>query len=319
MLVPFDDPAALAEAVNGLLDDPKRLGGAQPRCGRSSGGFEVGRQTAAVLREAVAPGPPRVAWHPPPATCRGRALRTSWHWSTTSGSSGTRRRDRAAVRRATARTTSRGSRSSHSLSRTTGTESYHRAGAQPGFLRHAWSAEERGMRNFMSYERRWLDDPTAGTTSAGPRGRWRGGGGGVGSRHPRAQPDPAGRDVACARRATVAAHDGLRRARARPRRPRDAGQRGGTGSRALAGRLGELQRAQRDAGGYWAEDALVYDNARIPQALTSAGARLGDDEMVREGMRSLEWYAGGSGSTIPTYGWSGIAAATAARSSRLGR
>jgi hypothetical protein len=43
---------------------------------------------------------------------------------------------------------------------------------------------------------------------------------------------------------------------------------------------------------YWAEDVLAYDNARLPQALIAAGMRLGDDELVSEGMRSLEWYEG---------------------------
>src|SRR6185437_11939388 len=41
----------------------------------------------------------------------------------------------------------------------------------------------------------------------------------------------------------------------------------------------------------WAEDLLAYDNARLPQALIAAGGRLGDDDLVREGLRSLEWYA----------------------------
>ena len=71
VLVPFDDPAALAEAVNGLLDDPERLERARAEAravGRELAWPEVGRQTAAVLREAVALGPPRVARHPPPAT-----------------------------------------------------------------------------------------------------------------------------------------------------------------------------------------------------------------------------------------------------------
>ena len=49
------------------------------------------------------------------------------------------------------------------LARTTGAESHHRMLARSlGFLRHAWSAEARGMRNFMSYERRWLDAPHGG-------------------------------------------------------------------------------------------------------------------------------------------------------------
>nr|MBA2638067.1 glycosyl transferase family 1 [Solirubrobacterales bacterium] len=43
---------------------------------------------------------------------------------------------------------------------------------------------------------------------------------------------------------------------------------------------------------YWAEDVLAYDNARLPQALIAAGARLGDGEMVRDGLRCLEWYGG---------------------------
>src|SRR6202008_3311526 len=41
------------------------------------------------------------------------------------------------------------------LGRTTGAEAYARMLARSlGFLRHAWSAEARGMRNFMSYDRR---------------------------------------------------------------------------------------------------------------------------------------------------------------------
>ena len=49
------------------------------------------------------------------------------------------------------------------LARTTGAESHHRMLARSlGFLRYAWSPEARGMRNFMSYDRRWLDGPHSG-------------------------------------------------------------------------------------------------------------------------------------------------------------
>jgi hypothetical protein len=61
--------------------------------------------------------------------------------------------------------------------------------------------------------------------------------------------------------------------------------------RSLAGRLAALQRSNASAGWYWAEDLLIYDNARIPQALIAAGARLGDEELVGEGVRALEWYS----------------------------
>ena len=72
-------PPALAEAVIGLLDDPERLERTRAEAravGSELAWPEVGRQTADVLREAIALGPPSTA----PATrrrprCRGRAPR----------------------------------------------------------------------------------------------------------------------------------------------------------------------------------------------------------------------------------------------------
>jgi len=60
----------------------------------------------------------------------------------------------------------------------------------------------------------------------------------------------------------------------------------------LAGRLADLQRANASDAWYWSEDVLAYDNARLPQALIAAGARLGDPDLTREGVRALTWYAG---------------------------
>src|SRR6476469_3691100 len=57
MLVPFDDPPALAEAVIGLLDQPElldRMRGEAEATGRELAWPQVGRQTADVLREALA-------------------------------------------------------------------------------------------------------------------------------------------------------------------------------------------------------------------------------------------------------------------------
>jgi uncharacterized protein YyaL (SSP411 family) len=67
----------------------------------------------------------------------------------------------------------------------------------------------------------------------------------------------------------------------------------------LAGRLADQQRMNASADWYWAEDLLAYDNARLPQALIAAGMRLGDRELVNEGMRSLEWYESELGITGP--------------------
>jgi glycosyltransferase involved in cell wall biosynthesis len=40
----------------------------------------------------------------------------------------------------------------------------------------------------------------------------------------------------------------------------------------------------------WYEEMLSYDNARLPQALLAAGARLTDESMVRRGLETLDWY-----------------------------
>ena len=184
------------------------------------------------------------------------------------------------------------------LSRTTGTESYHRMLAcSLGFLRHAWSAEERGMRNFMSYERRWLDDPHGGDHL----GRAAGAGEVVA-----AEPVPAVREPSLILLSEMRRRSPSNGRRARWPSPRSA-------SPAPAARCRAARRpacsgpspvgsasssAPMTPEWYWAEEALSYDNARIPQALI-AGARLGDDEMVREGMRSLEWYAGWSDRRSP--------------------
>ncbi len=169
VLVPFDDPAALAEAVIGLLDDPERLERARaPRRARSARELawpQVGRQTAEVLREAVALGPP----HRRPAPAAGHAAAGA---RLAPADHGRRRRDHPARRRRRAaalvgllhrRRRAPGDRRARAAAQTTGAEVYHRMLARSlGFLRHAWSAEARGMRNFMSYDRRWLDEPHGG-------------------------------------------------------------------------------------------------------------------------------------------------------------
>jgi hypothetical protein len=42
-------------------------------------------------------------------------------------------------------------------------------------------------------------------------------------------------------------------------------------------------------GWLWPEDKLTYDNARLPEALMSAGEALEDDRLAQEGMDLLEW------------------------------
>jgi len=297
VLVPFDDPPALAEAVINLLDEPERLDRMRLEAeatGKELAWPQVGRQTADVLREALALGRPRPARHPQPATLpRARAS----HLLTLVDDVGiVQHADGIVPLRSSGYCTDDVARLAIvalGLGRNTGAEAYRRMLAQSlGFLRHAWSAELGGMHNFMSYDRRWLDQPHAGDHFA--RAAWALGE--VVAADPvRALLEPSLillREMLPALadqrwpRSIAFATIGLARA--------DPEAVGGDAEgilRILAGRLAEIQRANASPGWYWAEDELTYDNARLPQALIAAGNKLGDIELVREGIRSLEWYA----------------------------
>jgi glycosyltransferase involved in cell wall biosynthesis len=297
VLVPFDDPAALADAVIDLLDDPEGL--ARTRAEALAVGAElawpqVGRLTASVLREAVALGPPSATRHAPPATLpRARAS----HLLTMVDDVGiVQHADGSVPLRSSGYCTDDVARLAIvalALGRTTGAETYHRVLARSlAFLRHAWSSEARGMRNFMSYDRRWLDEPHGGDHFG--RSVWALG------EVVAAEPGPAllGPSVNLLREMLPAVSE-LRWPRtmafAALGLARAGGERLGDDAtdalRILAGRLAALGRANATDDWYWPEDVLTYDNARLPQALIAAGARLGDEDMVREGVRMLEWYA----------------------------
>ena len=196
------------------------------------------------------------------------------------------------ARRATAPTTSRAWRSSRSgLGRTTGAEAYRRMLARSlGFLRHAWSAELGGMHNFMSYDRRWLDEPHGGDHFGARRlGAGRSGRGRSGPRAARAQPDPAARDAARAGRAALAAHDGLRRDRAGPRRPR-------TARRRRRRRPARSRRAARRPAARQRVAGLVLGRGRAD--LRQRPAAAGADRRRRPARATPSWCARGSARSV---------------------
>jgi glycosyltransferase involved in cell wall biosynthesis len=63
-------------------------------------------------------------------------------------------------------------------------------------------------------------------------------------------------------------------------------------SDALANRLLATYQANRSVEWKWFEKVLAYSNARLPQALIRAGTRSGNDGMVSAGLESLDWLAG---------------------------
>jgi glycosyltransferase involved in cell wall biosynthesis len=60
-------------------------------------------------------------------------------------------------------------------------------------------------------------------------------------------------------------------------------------SETLANRLLQLYRAHQSADWKWFENVLAYSNARLPQALIRAGVRNSNDEMVAAGLEALDW------------------------------
>ena len=60
-------------------------------------------------------------------------------------------------------------------------------------------------------------------------------------------------------------------------------------SDALANRLLSSYRSHRCDDWKWFENGLAYSNARLPQALIRAGMRAGNEEMVLAGLEALDW------------------------------
>jgi hypothetical protein len=180
------------------------------------------------------------------------------------------------------------------LGRITGDEAYHRMLALSlRFLRRAWNAAVGGMHNLMSHDRRWLDRPRGGDHFG--RAAWALG------------EVAAAAPVRASRAPSLILLREMLPALAEQRSPRTMAftvlglahadpELVGSGAtdvlRTLAGRLTGQLRANASPDWYWAEDILAYDNARLPQALIAAARRLGDEEMLREGLRALDWYGG---------------------------
>ena len=159
------------------------------------------------------------------------------------------------------------------------------------FVAHAWSEEAQAFRNFMSYERTWLE--TRGSEDSNARSFWS-----VAVTAAEAvQPDHR-RWAQALLPCLLPAMAGLNSPRA------DAfvvlglaavvGAGLATGEmRALmlekAERLSALLDARTSVGEPWFEPYLSYDNARLPEALIRAGGLLADDGMVRQGLDSLMW------------------------------
>jgi len=169
------------------------------------------------------------------------------------------------------------------------------AAVYAAFLDHAFDPESGRFRNFLGFDRRWLDEATASSDDCLGRtvmalgtciGR---------SRTPSLQRwairffEPAMRAIerSTSPRAWALGLIGLEEYLRRL-----AGDRVAAASRAaLVERLVERQRAAAGPGWPWLEDIVAYENPRPCQALIAAGHATGDAAALALGLEMLDWLA----------------------------
>jgi glycosyltransferase involved in cell wall biosynthesis len=292
-LVPFDDAAALADAVCDYVEQPETRAAARAearRIGSSLAWPSVAEATAAVLQEAHALAPRRRPVGV--ADLQLTSLRADHlltlvddvgivqhaHGIIPNRDSGYCVDDVARLAVVALELARRGDEQAW-------TSTLYKALA---FL-HAAEGEG-GMRNFMGYDRRWLDEPHIGDHVG--RSVWALGEILATAWIP-AVVEPtrnllerlvgalAG-DVSL--RTAAYAVLGLSRLDAdRLDRPaRRLLER-------LVEQLGEAYERNASDGWYWFEGELTYDNARLSQALLSGGSALGRDDLTEVGLDSLRW------------------------------
>ena len=159
------------------------------------------------------------------------------------------------------------------------------------FVQHAWNPDKRRFRNFMSFDRRWLEDSgsedshgrtlwalgeCAHSDASPSRRRWAAGLFAealptvVSFHSPRAWAFTLlGLDAYCAAVPKDSLAECVRTL--------------------LADRLISIMSLVETKDWVWFEDGLAYDNARLPQALIITGISTGASAYVEAGLRSLRW------------------------------
>lgn len=181
----------------------------------------------------------------------------------------------------------------HSLPADAQEEAAAHALAFASFLQHGWNADRGVFRNFMSFDRRWLEEE--GSPDSNGRTLWALG-------HAAANAaSGAMRDWAADlfdKTAMMAESFKSPRAIAFAVLGADARLEHETGNaqaRAIVERGGAflcaLWKASRRTGWNWFEAGLAYDNARLAEALFRAGRRLNSMPLEEAGLTALDWLA----------------------------
>jgi hypothetical protein len=170
-------------------------------------------------------------------------------------------------------------------------ESANLASCYLAFLWHAFNPANGRFRNFLSYERQWLE--AAGSEDSHGRALW-----GVGTVLGRSKSADlrgmAGRLFESALPAVLSFRSP--RAIAFSALGLHEYLNGFPGDRAamqtmdeLSHRLLDIYACNHTAGWHWFEDVLAYSNARLPQALIACAVRTSDKVMLTAGLESLDW------------------------------
>jgi glycosyltransferase involved in cell wall biosynthesis len=159
------------------------------------------------------------------------------------------------------------------------------------FVQHAWNPGTKRFRNFMSFDRRWLED--IGSEDSHGRALWALG------ECARSDASPSRRRWGASLFAeALSAVDHFRspRAWAFALLGLDAycaavaeDSRAGELRHVLSDKLMSLMRSVETSDWVWFEEELAYDNARLSQALIVTGISLGAAQYVAAGLRSLRW------------------------------
>jgi glycosyltransferase involved in cell wall biosynthesis len=290
-LIAPDDAAAIAEAVNALLDDPAELTALQRRA------YAKGRQTiwprfadgaAALIEAAVAPPSQSASVVATPGLAGVWAMSDSTGmYQHAIGVVPDRRHGyclddnvRALMLMNVAAGLSEQERSHWSVT-------------FASFIQHAWNPEARAFRNFMNFDRTWCED--CGSQDSNGRALWA-----LGHTIENA-PDSDVREWAfrwfevalphCADFAsprTIAFMLlGCAAVLRRDPRHREAREMLTRGASILSHLLDQARRPDWA----WFEAVLGYDNPRLPQALIEAGMAIEDVELVNAGLETLAWIA----------------------------
>ena len=300
-IVPFADPAALADAVCAYIESPASLAASRTEARRIGGLLawpSVAEETAAVLHEAVELAPRRRR-SVSGIDQRLVSLRTD-HLLTLVDDVGIVQHANGVIpNRASgycvddvARLAVVALELARRDDEQVWTSTLYRA---VSFLEDA-TVPHAGMRNFMGYDRRWLDEPHLGDHVG--RSVWALGEI-LSTAWAPAVVVPAERlletivhlipDDASIRTGAYAA---LGLARLDP-------DRRGPESRALLERVMDQLSAAYDThareGWRWFEAALTYDNARLPHAMIVGGNTLGREDLTERGLAALRWLGDESG------------------------